>query len=392
MYNEVNVLDKIKVMTIFGTRPEAVKMAPLVKELEKREEIESQVCVTAQHREMLDQVLNLFQIKPQYDLDIMRERQTLAEITTKVLEGLDCIFKDASPDVVLVHGDTTTTFAGSLAAFYNKIKIGHVEAGLRTFNKYLPYPEEINRKLTGSLADWHFAPTYTSKKNLLNEGIDEKTIFITGNTVIDAMEKTVENDYQFENNELNEIDYVNKKVIMVTAHRRENWGEPLENICKALKRIAMNNQEVEIIYLVHLNPVVKETVFNILTGIPNVHLLPPLDTKETHNLMFRCYLVATDSGGLQEEAPHLGKPVLVFRDVTERPEAVDAGTAKIIGTDEDKIFEETFKLIQNKDSYLKMANSINPYGDGKASVRITDGILYHFGLLKVPPVDYLVKK
>lgn len=375
-------------MTVFGTRPEAIKMAPLVKELESREEIESQVCVTAQHREMLDQVLKLFQIKPKYDLNIMKERQTLSGITTKVVEGLENIFKEATPDIVLVHGDTTTTFAGSLAAFYNKIKIGHVEAGLRTYNKYFPYPEEMNRKLTGALADLHFAPTVNSKKNLLREGIDDGFIYVTGNTVIDAMEKTVEKDYVFENSELNDIDFKNKKVIMVTAHRRENWGEPLENICKALKRIALNNKDVDIIYLVHLNPVVKEIVYNNLTNVPNIHLLPPLDTKETHNLMNMSYLVLTDSGGLQEEAPHLGKPVLVLRDVTERPEAIQAGTAKLVGTDEDRIFEETIRLIQSSEAYYKMANSVNPYGDGKASKRITDGILYDFGYLKKRPEDF----
>lgn len=392
MLKEVSDLTKIKVMTIFGTRPEAVKMAPLVKELERRNEIESQVCVTAQHREMLDQVLSLFQIYPEYDLNIMKERQTLAGITTRVMEGLDDVFRVAAPDIVLVHGDTTTTFAGSLAAFYNKIKIGHVEAGLRTYNKYFPYPEEMNRKLTGALADWHFAPTFTSKKNLLSEGINEKTIFVTGNTAIDAMEKTVELEYKFENNELNEIDYRNKKVIMVTAHRRENWGEPLENICRALKRIALNNLEVEIIYLVHLNPVVKETVYSILTDIPNIHLLPPLDVKETHNLMYRSYMVITDSGGLQEEAPHLRKPVLVLRDETERPEALEAGTAKIVGSDEDRIFEETIRLLQNKESYNKMVNSLNPYGDGKASIRIVDAILHGFNILKNRPEDFISRR
>lgn len=381
-------MSKIKVMTIFGTRPEAIKMAPLVKEMERREEIESLVCVTAQHRQMLDQVLDIFQIVPQYDLDIMKERQTLAGITTKVMEGLDVILRDTTPDIVLVHGDTTTTFAASLAAFYNKIKVGHVEAGLRTNNKYFPYPEEMNRKLTASLADLHFAPTYNSKKNLLNEGINERVIYITGNTAIDALDKTVESDYKFENSELNDIDFKNKKVIMVTAHRRENWGEPLQNICKALKRIALNNENVEIVYLVHLNPVVKETVYDILTDIPNVHLLPPLDVKETHNLMCRSYLIITDSGGLQEEAPHLRKPVFVLRNVTERPEAVEAGTARIVGTDEDKIFEETIRILQNKDSYNKMINSVNPYGDGKASIRITDAILYEFKLLKNKPEDY----
>ncbi|GFR35993.1 non-hydrolyzing UDP-N-acetylglucosamine 2-epimerase [Thermobrachium celere] len=381
-------MNKIKVMTIFGTRPEAIKMAPLVKELEKRENIESIVCVTAQHRQMLDQVLDLFKIKPDYDLNIMKDRQTLTSITTGVLEGLDELFKELKPDIVLVHGDTTTTFAGSLAAFYNKIKIGHVEAGLRSFDKYFPFPEEINRKLTGALSDIHFAPTPTSKQNLLNEGVKEESIFITGNTVIDALEETVSDDYVFENEVLNNIDFKNKKVIMVTAHRRENWGEPLQNICRAFKRIVENNKDVEIVYLVHLNPVVRETVYNILDGVEGVHLLSPLDTKETHNLMNRCYMVMTDSGGLQEEAPHLGKPVLVLRDVTERPEAVKAGTVKVIGTNEENIYKEAELLIKDKNAYKTMANAINPYGDGYASRRIVDAILYYFGINNKSPKEF----
>ncbi|EYE89822.1 UDP-N-acetylglucosamine 2-epimerase [Fervidicella metallireducens AeB] len=385
-------MDKLKIMTIFGTRPEAIKMAPLVKELESREEIQSIVCVTAQHREMLDQVLNLFEITPDYDLDIMKERQTLSGITTRVLQGLEEIFCKAKPDMVLVHGDTTTTFAGSLAAFYNQIKIGHVEAGLRTFNKYFPFPEEMNRKLTGAMADMHFAPTATSKQNLLNEGIKEEDIYITGNTVIDAMATTIEKDYVFETKELNKIDFKKKKVIMITAHRRENWGEPLENICYALKDLAEKYEDVEIVYLVHLNPVVRETAYKILGGVDRVHLLPPLDTKETHNLMNRSYLILTDSGGLQEEAPHLGKPVLVLRDVTERPEAVAAGTVKVVGTERNKVFEEASHLIKNKDAYNKMANAVNPYGDGKASKRIVDSILYNFGIYKRRPEDYTAKK
>lgn len=382
----------LKVMTIFGTRPEAIKMAPLVKELEKRENIESIVCVTAQHRQMLDQVLDLFVIKPDYDLNIMKDRQTLTSITTGVLEGLDELFKEVKPNIVLVHGDTTTTFAGSLAAFYNKIKIGHVEAGLRTFDKYFPFPEEINRKLTGALSDIHFAPTPTSKQNLLNEGVKEESIFITGNTVIDALEETVSDEYVFENEVLNNIDFKNKKVIMVTAHRRENWGEPLQNICRAFKRIVENNKDVEIVYLVHLNPVVRETVYDILDGVEGVHLLPPLDTKETHNLMNRCYMVMTDSGGLQEEAPHLGKPVLVLRDVTERPEAVKAGTVKVIGTDEENVYKEAELLIKDKNSYKTMANAVNPYGDGFASRRIVDAILYYFGLVDKRPDEFCTRK
>lgn len=381
-------MSKIRVMTIFGTRPEAVKMAPLVKELENREGIESIVCVTAQHRQMLDQVLELFEISPDFDLDIMKERQSLTGITTRVLQGLGELFENAKPDLVLVHGDTTTTFAGSLAAFYNQIKIGHVEAGLRTFNKYFPFPEEMNRKLTGAMADMHFAPTQTSKENLLREGIKEEDIYITGNTVIDAMKTTIEVNYKFENPVLNEIDFNSKKVIMITAHRRENWGEPLENICKALKEIAEKYEDVEIVYLVHLNPVVQETAKEILGDVKRVHLLPPLDTKETHNLMERSYLILTDSGGLQEEAPHLGKPVLVLRDVTERPEAVLAGTVKIVGTDTKTIINETAMLLDDEAAYDGMANAVNPYGDGEASRRIVDSILYYFEKSGNRPEDF----
>src|SRR3712207_5391958 len=360
-------MNKIKVITIFGTRPEAIKMAPLVKELESREEIDSKICVTAQHREMLDQVLDLFSIKPDFDLNIMKNKQTLTSITTGVLEGLKDIFEQEKPDLILVHGDTTTTFAGALAAFYQKIKVGHVEAGLRTYNKYFPFPEEMNRKLTGAIADLHFAPTYISKENLLKEGVDEKNIFITGNTVIDAMKFTVENEYKFNNEKLNHIDYKNKKVIMVTAHRRENWGDGIENICKSLKNIVENNEDVEIVYLVHLNPVVKDVVYKHLDGIDRVHLLPPLDTKDTHNLMNKSFMVMTDSGGLQEEAPHLGKPVLVLRESTERPEAVEAETVKLVGTNVNKILKEVNILLNDLQEYEKMSKSINPYGDGNSS-------------------------
>ena len=373
-------MNKIKVLTIFGTRPEAIKMAPLVKELEKREEIESKVCVTAQHREMLDQVLTLFDIKPEYDLNIMKTRQSLTGITTRVLEGLEEVFTEEKPDMILVHGDTTTTFAGGLAAFYQQIKVGHVEAGLRTFDKYFPFPEEMNRKLTGALADLHFSPTQSSKNNLLREGIDENIIKITGNTVIDAMEHTVEDNYVFESDELNYIDFKNKKVIMITAHRRENWGEGIDNICDALINIVENNKDVELVYLVHLNPVVRDVVYSKLEGRERIHLLPPLDTKETHNLMNKCFMVMSDSGGLQEEAPHLGKPVLVLRDVTERPEAVEAGTVKLVGTDKEIIIKEANALINNEESYNKMSRAINPYGDGKASKRIVDSILNYFGI------------
>jgi UDP-N-acetylglucosamine 2-epimerase (non-hydrolysing) len=368
-----------KSITIFGTRPEAIKMAPLVKELERREEIESKVCVTAQHREMLDQVLELFDIKPDFDLNIMKTKQTLTGITSRVLEGLEEVFKEEKPDMILVHGDTTTTFAGSLAAFYQQIKVGHVEAGLRTFNKYFPFPEEMNRKLTGSLADLHFAPTKGSKENLLREGINASDIYVTGNTVIDAMKHTVEDDYIFENEELNNIDF-SKKVIMITAHRRENWGEGIQNICIALNKIVEQNEDVELVYLVHLNPVVKDVVYERLGGKERIHLLSPLDTKETHNLMNKSFMVMTDSGGLQEEAPHLAKPVLVLRDVTERPEAVEAGTVKLVGTNIDQIVSEANELLRNPDAYCKMSKSINPYGDGIASRRIADAILKYFGL------------
>lgn len=369
-----------KIITIFGTRPEAIKMAPLVKELERTEGIESKVCVTAQHREMLDQVLEYFEIKPDFDLNIMKSKQTLTGITTKVLKGLAEVFEEEKPDMILVHGDTTTTFAGALAAFYQQIKVGHVEAGLRTFDKYFPFPEEMNRKLTGSLADLHFAPTKGSKDNLLREGVNPKDIYVTGNTVIDAMKHTVKENYVFDTDELNKIDFNNKKVIMITAHRRENWGEGIENICTALNRIVEENQDVELIYLVHLNPVVKDVVDKKLGGKERIHLLPPLDTNETHNLMNKCFMVMTDSGGLQEEAPHLGKPVLVLRDVTERPEAVDYGTVKLVGTDIPKIVEVANNLLRNKEYYDKMSKAVNPYGDGRASKRIVDAILKYYGL------------
>ncbi|SDP33110.1 non-hydrolyzing UDP-N-acetylglucosamine 2-epimerase [Clostridium gasigenes] len=371
---------KKKIITIFGTRPEAIKMAPLVKELGTREGIDIKVCVTAQHREMLDQVLEYFDIIPDFDLNIMKTKQTLTGITNRVLEGLEEVFINEKPDMILVHGDTTTTFSGALAAFYQQIKVGHVEAGLRTFDKYFPFPEEMNRKLTGGLADLHFAPTSGSKNNLLREGVKEEEIYITGNTVIDAMLHTVKDGYIFENEELNKIDFQNKKVIMITAHRRENWGEGINNICESLKAIVEANKDVELVYLVHLNPVVKDVVYRKLGGIERVHLLPPLDTKETHNLMNKSFMVMTDSGGLQEEAPHLGKPVLVLRDVTERPEAVSYGTVKLVGTNIKTIVENANTLLNNEEEYLKMSKSVNPYGDGNASKRIADAIEKYYGL------------
>ncbi|MGB9779597.1 non-hydrolyzing UDP-N-acetylglucosamine 2-epimerase [Caldanaerobacter sp.] len=379
----------IKIITVFGTRPEAIKMAPLIKALEEEKEFETLVCVTAQHREMLDQVLRLFNIVPQYDLGIMRERQTLSDITTAAIEGLDRVFLKEKPDLVLVHGDTTTTFVAALVAFYNKIKVGHVEAGLRSFNKWFPYPEEINRKLTGVLADLHFAPTKRAKLNLIKEGVEEEGIFVTGNTVIDAMSYTVKKNYIFKDERLNRIDYKNKKVIVVTAHRRENWGKPLENICNAIKDIAKSyREEVYFVYPVHMNPVVKNTVNQILGDIDNVLLLDPLETDEMHNLLAQCYMVMTDSGGLQEEVPSLGKPVLVLRDVTERPEAVEAGTVKLVGTDYRRIYEEAVTLIKDGNEYKKMANRVNPYGDGRASERIVKAIKYFFRLSKERPEEY----
>ncbi len=384
-------MDKIRVMSVFGTRPEAVKMAPLVKELEKHQAIESLVCVTAQHREMLDQVLELFDIKPDYDLDIMKQRQTLTGITNRVLEGLDKVFEEAKPDIVLVHGDTTTSFAAALAAFYKQIKVGHVEAGLRTYNKYEPFPEEMNRKLTGSLADLHFSPTPLAKENLLREAVSQEHIYVTGNTVIDALKTTVEEDYKFTVEELNTIDYAKKRVITMTAHRRENLGKPLENICEAIKEILLENEDTELVYAVHKNPAVREVAFGILGDLPRVHLVEPLDLKDMHNLMKRSYLVLTDSGGLQEEVPSLGKPVLVLRNVTERPEGIEAGTLKLAGIEKETIHELTAELLTDEAVYTKMAQAKNPFGDGEASRRIVEAILYEFNKADAKPADYCYK-
>lgn len=383
--------EKLKVMTIFGTRPEAIKMAPLVKELEKHSDlINTRVCVTAQHRQMLDQVLNIFSITPDHDLNIMQDKQSLTGITTRGLENLSNVLSDDKPDIVLVHGDTTTTFIGSLAAFYNNIQVGHVEAGLRTGDKHFPFPEEMNRKLTGVLADMHFAPTLNNRKNLLAEGYREEDIFITGNTVIDALKSTVYNEYVFALKELLSIDFDMKKVITVTAHRRENLGEPLENICLALKKILETHQDVEIVYPVHLNPAVKEVAARILGNHPRAHLIPPLDVQDMHNLINRSYFVMTDSGGLQEEAPSLGKPVLVLRNETERPEAIMANTVKIAGTRCDTIFYLADELLTNQETYDQMKIATNPYGDGKASKRIVDALLYRFNYSKVFPEEFTV--
>ena len=380
-------MNKLKVMTVFGTRPEAIKMAPLVLELQKRDEIESIVCLTAQHRQMLDMVMDMFGITAEYDLNIMRERQTLAGITTRALSGLDDVMREAKPDVVLVHGDTTTTLAGSMAAFYNQIKVGHVEAGLRTYDKYSPFPEEMNRRITGVIADFHFSPTISNKRNLLRETVDESKIYITGNTVIDAIHYTVKEDYKFKDEKLAKVDYKNRRVILVTAHRRENLGEPLENICNAIKRLADEFKDTEIIYPVHLNPAVREVAFKILGDTENVHLIEPLDVDELHNLMSRCFMVMTDSGGLQEEAPALGKPVLVLRQETERPEAIAAGTAKLAGTDEERVYRLAKELLTSEAEYSKMAHAVNPYGDGRASERIADALLYEFKYINKRPQD-----
>lgn len=375
-------------MSVFGTRPEAIKMAPLVKALERRHGIESIVCVTAQHRQMLDQVLDIFEIKPEYDLDIMKDRQTLTGITTRVLEGMEKVLEEARPDMVLVHGDTSTTFVTALAAFYKQIPVGHVEAGLRTYNRYEPFPEEMNRKLAGSLANLHFSPTSLAKQNLLKENIDEESIFVTGNTVIDVLKTTIKEDYTFAMDCLNAIDYDNKKVITMTAHRRENQGEPLHQICQAVRDIALKYDDVEVVYAVHLNPAVREVANQYLGTLKNVHLIEPLDLNDMHNLMKRSYLVLTDSGGLQEEVPSLGKPVLVLRNVTERPEGVEAGTLKLAGVDKDTIYRLTEELLTNKEVYEQMAKAKNPFGDGHASERIVDAICYYFNLTKERPKDY----
>lgn len=371
---------EIKVMSIFGTRPEAIKMAPLVKALEAEKQIKSIVCVTAQHREMLDQVLRIFDICPDYDLNIMAPKQTLAHIMTKAIAGIEEVVQLEKPDIILVHGDTSTTFAGALVGFYNKVKVGHVEAGLRTFDKYQPFPEEINRTLTSRVTDMHFAPTSLSEKNLLEEGVLVNNIYVVGNTVIDVLETTIHSDYKFVYEPLNTIDFKKKRVITVTAHRRENLGEPLENICLAIKKIVEEFDDVEIIYAVHKNPMVLETVNKVLKDTSRVHLIDPLDLQDMHNLMNQSYLVLTDSGGIQEEVPSLGKPVLVLRNVTERPEGVQAGTLKLVGTDTQVIYSMAKELLTNKAKYDEMATAKNPYGDGKTSNRIVKAILKEFGL------------
>lgn len=365
---------KLKVMSVFGTRPEAIKMCPLVKKLEECGEIESIVCVTGQHRQMLDQVLEIFRIEPDYDLNLMKDRQTLTTITVSVLTELEKVLRDVKPDLVLVHGDTTTSSAAALAAFYQQIPVGHVEAGLRTYDIYSPFPEEMNRKIISQIAELFFAPTEKNKGNLEKENIRDN-VFVTGNTVIDAFQYTVRENYRYKNEVLRNLTFDGKRYILMTAHRRENLGAPLENICRSVLRLVRSNPDVEVIYPVHLNPAVRETAFGILGNDPRIHLIDPIDVEDMHNIMSRSYLVMTDSGGLQEEGPHFGIPVVVLRTETERPEAVEAGTVVVAGTEEGDIFRIANELLNDESKYEKMARSINPYGDGKASERIIERIL-----------------
>lgn len=364
----------IKVMSVFGTRPEAIKMCPLVNELEKNPAIKSIVCLTGQHKEMLQQVIDIFGIRVDYNLDIMRPKQTLTTITVSVLETIESVLKQEKPDLVLVHGDTSTSFVAALAAFYQQIPVGHVEAGLRTFDKYSPFPEEMNRSLTGRIAELHFAPTENNRRNLENENI-KTNVYVTGNTVIDAFQTTVKKDYPYKDNDLRRIDFAGKRCILMTAHRRENLGQPLKNICYAVKRIVEEFPDLEVIYPVHMNPAVRDTATAILGQTNRVHLIQPLDVEDMHNLMARSHLVLTDSGGLQEEAPACGVPVLVLRTETERPEAVEAGTVKVVGVDEEDIYQNTKLLLTDKDTYERMAKAVNPYGDGHACQRIVRAIL-----------------
>lgn len=367
-------MEKIKVLSIFGTRPEAIKMCPLIKEMEKREEIESIVCVTGQHRQMLDQVLEIFRIEPKYDLNLMKDRQTLTTITISVLEGLERLLKEVQPDLVLVHGDTTTSASAALAAFYQQIPVGHVEAGLRTYDIYSPFPEEMNRKIISQIAELYFAPTVNNQNNLEKENI-HRNIYVTGNTVIDAFRYTVREGYQYKNQELRKMNGLKSRMILMTAHRRENLGVPLENICRAVKRLVENYTDVQVIYPVHLNPAVRSTVFSILGNTERVHLIDPIDVEDMHNLMAQSYLIMTDSGGLQEEGPHFGIPVLVLRTETERPEALEAGTVLLTGVKEESIYCCASDLLEKPEEYQKMAKAVNPYGDGHASERIVEAIL-----------------
>ncbi|WP_370783548.1 non-hydrolyzing UDP-N-acetylglucosamine 2-epimerase [Allisonella histaminiformans] len=380
----------VKVMAIFGTRPEAIKMAPVVRELLKHPEIETKVCLTAQHREMLDQVVDLFQLPVDYDLDIMKQGQSLYDITDRVLLGLKEVLEKEKPDLVLVHGDTTTTFSATLAAFYQQIDVGHVEAGLRTGNMYSPFPEEANRRLTSVLTALHFAPTETARQNLLKENQKDDHIFTVGNSVIDALLATVKKDYVFEDKELQEIEE-HKRIILVTTHRRENLGEPMRNVYRALRRLVQTVPNTEVVFPVHRNPLVRQAVKEVLDGVPGIHLVDPMEYEPFTNLMARSAIILTDSGGIQEEAPSLGKPVLVLRDTTERPEAVASGTVKLVGTDEDKVYNTAYKLLTDEEAYREMAESINPYGDGHTSERIVQAILYFYGISEKKPSVFIAR-
>lgn len=380
-------MKKLKVLSVFGTRPEAIKMCPLVRHLATLPEVESLCCLTGQHREMLDSVMDIFKIKADYDLNIMQASQTLSDITSRTLLGMDQVIESAKPDLILVHGDTSTTFAGALAAFYHKVPVGHVEAGLRTWDKYSPYPEEMNRTLVSRIAELHFCPTINNQRNLERETVPGK-LFVTGNTVIDAMKTTVRPDFEFSVPELNRLDFMNRRVIALTCHRRENYGEPMREIMEAIRELALTHPEIEVVYPVHLSPVVRECAFGILKDVPRVHLIDPIDVENMHNLMARCYFVLTDSGGLQEEAPALGKPVLVLRRETERPEAVHAGTVKLAGVQKQNILALSEKLLTDKAAYEQMAHAVNPYGDGRACERIGQGILWYFGLTSERPADF----
>ena len=382
-------MTRLKVMSVFGTRPEAIKMAPLVLELKRRQELESIVCVTAQHREMLDSVLREFDIRPEYDLNIMQSGQSLADITSRVLRGMGPVYEQEKPGLVLVHGDTTTTFAAALAAFYAHIPVGHVEAGLRTFDRWSPWPEEMNRRMTGQLASFHFAPTQRNAENLRRENV-EGSVWVTGNTVIDALRYTASGE-GFSRPELGDIDYVNHRIVTLTCHRRENYGKPMRNIFEAVRNTAKRFPDVIFVYPVHLSPVVRQAAGELLSGLPNVKLIEPLDAVDMHRLMAKSYMVMTDSGGLQEEAPALGKPVLVLRRETERPEAVEAGTVVLAGTEREKIELLTAKLLTDRAEYEKMARAVNPYGDGRACPRIADAICYAFGLSDRRPEEFMPK-
>lgn len=383
-------MDIVKIMAIFGTRPEAIKMAPVVRELLKHPEIETKVCLTAQHREMLDQVVDLFQLPVDYDLDIMKQGQSLYDITDRVLLGLKEVLEKEKPDLVLVHGDTTTTFSATLAAFYQQIDVGHVEAGLRTGNMYSPFPEEANRRLTSVLTTLHFAPTETARQNLLKENQKDDHIFTVGNSVIDALLATVKKDYVFEDKELQDIEE-HKRIILVTTHRRENLGEPMRNVYRALRRLVETVPDMEVVFPVHRNPLVRQAVKEVLDGVPGIHLVDPMEYEPFTNLMARSAIILTDSGGIQEEAPSLGKPVLVLRDTTERPEAVASGTVKLVGTDEDKVYNTAYKLLTDEKAYKEMAESINPYGDGHTSERIVQAILYFYGISAKKPSVFIAR-